>query len=208
MIYEDDKFLIFFNECDKRYIKELINTIKDRKGRITRFFNIGFDKKTIIRLYDKIDQYKDVLEEEFRKQGSERTYHEWMIANTEDGCINMLSLDIVKQIEGFEDLSEKEYCLNACHEFVHLCQQQAKSLSPGWFWEVLACKLGNPECQKETEEEFTYEDLENRFDDIDGYGAAYKIANYLFDKYDNEFILELVKDEGKLKKVMDEYFHR
>ena len=130
-----------------------------------------------------------------------------MIANTEDGCINMLSLNVVNSIPGFEDYSEEQLCLNACHEFVHLCQQKLKSLSPGWFWEVLACRLGNPECQRETEEEFTLEDLEERFDEIDGYGAAFKIANYLFVNYDKEYILSLVKDEGKLYKVMEEYFN-
>ena len=207
MIYEDDKILVFFNECDKKYIERLIDIVKFKFDEIVDFFKIKYEDKIVIRLYDKQDKYRTVLEEEFKRQGSVRTYHDWMIANTEDGCINMLSLSVVNKIPGFEEYSEEELCLNACHEFVHLCQQKIKSLSPGWFWEVLACRLGNPECQCETTDEFTLEDLKERFDDIDGYGAAFKIGNYLFANYDKDTILALAKDEGKLYKVMDQYFN-
>lgn len=73
-----------------------------------------------------------------------------MIANTEDGNINMQSLDLVRQINGYSKYTEEEFCYNAVHEFVHICQQLVGSNSPSWFWEVIATVLGNPECQHET----------------------------------------------------------
>ena len=97
---------------------------------------------------------------------------------------------------------EYEFLLNACHEFTYLCQQKTGSNSPRWFWEVLATMLGNPECQHETDEIFTIKDLEERFDEMDGYGAVFKIGKYLFNNYDPNYILLLVYDNNKMYDVV------
>ena len=94
--------------------------------------------------------------------------------------------------------------LYIAHEFTHICQQEIKSDSPGWFWEVLATTLDNPECQRETNDKFTLDDLNNNFDKIDGYGAVYKIGKYLFENYDKEFILELTHNNEKLKMIISD----
>lgn len=196
MKYEDELFIISYNECDKNYINKMISIIKERMPKILDFFNIKYDSKIVIKLYDDISKYKENLEPSLKRDG--RVYQEWMIANTEDGNINMQSLELVKRLDDFKDLSLEEFLLNSCHEFTHLCQQRINSSSPGWFWEVIATTLGNPECQHETKEEITLVDLEKNFDTIDGYGAAYKIGKYLFNNYDKEYILSLVKDNNKL----------
>jgi len=127
-----------------------------------------------------------------------------MIANTEDGNINMQSLDLILLQDDFKNYTEDEFIFNACHEFTHLCQQKVESKNPGWFWEVLATVLGNPECQCETNESFTIKDLEENFDEIDGYGAVFKIGKYLFSNYNQAFILSLVHDNEKMYKTVDE----
>lgn len=208
MKYEDENFLIYYNECDKRYIANMISIVKDKIPEILNFFKLNFEGKVIIKFYDDINKYKNNLEESFQKQAKiesikrnkniePRKYQTWMIANTEDGNINMQSLDLVMTQEDYKNYTEEEFCSNACHEFTHLCQQQLNSKNPGWFWEVLATTLGNLEYQHEIMEPFTMEDL-NDFDNFDGYGAAYKIGRYLFQNYDSDFILEMVKDNNKL----------
>ena len=131
-----------------------------------------------------------------------------MIANTEDGNINMQSLDLIRQLNDYNNYTEEEFCYNAAHEFTHICQQEINSNSPGWFWEVLATNLGNPECQHEATEPFTLEDLNNNFDKIDGYGIAYKIGKYLFKNYDNDFILQLAHDNSKLETVINDIINK
>lgn len=131
-----------------------------------------------------------------------------MIANTEDGNINMQSLDLVRQLDDYASYTEEEFCYNVAHEFTHICQQKTNSNSPGWFWEVLATNLGNPECQHETNEFFTINDLNENFDNIDGYGITFKIGQYLFKNYENDFILQLTQDNSKLEAVMNEVINK
>lgn len=215
MKYEDSKFIIFYNECDKRYIDKIISIVNMRMPKILEFFKLKYDKKIVIKLYNDLDLYKNNLKNSFkieaeiqsRKQNKkieQREYCDFMIANTEDGNINMQSLDLVKLQDDYKEYTEEDFCFNACHEFVHLCQQQIGSTNPGWFWEVIATNLGNPECQHETNESFTIEDLEMNFDKIDGYGAVFKLGKYLFECYkDNPSeILEMIIDNEKLNKVL------
>lgn len=214
MKYEDEKFIIYYNDIDSKYLPKLLSVIKHRMSSITNFFKVEFKDKVIIKLYNNISEYRENLELSFARAAEiesskqhcyikPRKYQEWMYANTEDGNINMQSLDLVRKIEGYEMYTEEEFCYDACHEFTHLCQQQLSSSSPGWFWEILACILGNPECQHISEEEFTITDLNERFDEIDGYGAVYTIGLYLFANYNPEFILSLVNDNEKLFIVME-----
>lgn len=196
--YETDNFMIYYNDCDKKYLDKLITVFESRRQKILDFFKLE-DFKPTIKLYANISEYKDNIIESFKRNYGDREYQDWMIANTEDGNINMLSLDLVKKIEGFNNYSEEEFCYNTAHEFTHVCQERVGSNNLGWFWETLATNLGNPECQHDVKEPFTLEHLETSFDSIDGYGAVYSIGKELFNLYDNEFIYELVTDKNNQK---------
>ena len=210
MVYENANFIIHYNECDKRYIEKLINILNQRIPNILNFFKINLQKKVIIKLYDNLDEYKDNITTSFKKAfingecNQEREFQNWMIANSEDGNINMQSLDLVRQLDDFSNYTEEEFCYNVAHEFTHICQQAIGSNSPGWFWEVLATNLGNPECQHETNTTFTLEDLNEKFDEIDGYGIVFTIGKYLFEHYYDDFILELVTNNDKLESVIND----
>ena len=212
MLYEDELFQIYYNECDKRYISKLIKILKFRIPSILSFFKISYDKKIVIKLYNNLEKYKENLVASFEREALEeskknkkkikpREYQSWMIANTEDGNINMQSLDLVMTQKDYSLYTEEEFCYNACHEFTHLCQQQIGSENPGWFWETIATTLGNSECQHEIKENFSLEDI-NNFDQIDGYGAVYKIGKYLFSNYPHDLILEMIKDNEKLNDII------
>ncbi len=213
MVYEDDRFIIHYNKCDEEMILDMLDLIKDRMPRILSFFHINYDEKINIKFYDNVDEYKKnleasfarIAEEESKKQNmlvQPRKYQDWMIANTEDGNVNMQSLYLVRSKKQFSNYTKKEFLLNSCHELTHLCQQKVGSNSPGWFWEVLATTLGNPECQHEIEGTFSVQDLDERFDLIDGYGAAFKIGKALFNTYDSDFILSLTQDNDKMYEVV------
>ena len=133
MLYEDELFQIYYNECDKRYISKLIKILKLRIPSILSFFKISYDKKIVIKLYNNLEKYKENLVASFEREALEeskknkkkikpREYQSWMIANTEDGNINMQSLDLVMTQKDYSLYTEEEFCYNACHEFTHLCQ--------------------------------------------------------------------------------------
>lgn len=203
MIYEDEKFIIYYNECDKRYIELLVKTINERSPFICDFFEIVYDEKIVIKLYNNLEEYKKNLEDSFKMQNLERKYENWMIANTEDGNINMQSLDLVKEQDDFKYYTEEIFCYNACHEFTHLCQQYLNSKNPGWFWELIATNIGNPENQHECNDNFTLKELNEKFDEIDGYGIVYKFGKYIFENYDRETILSWIKDNDKFNKSIE-----
>lgn len=102
-----------------------------------------------------------------------------------------------------------DLCYNACHEFTHLCQQYLNSKNPGWFWELIATNIGNPEVQQECNDSFTLKDLNERFDDIDGYSIVYKFGKYIFENYDRKTILSWIKDNEKfmseIEGIIDSY---
>ena len=200
--YETEKFTIYYNDCDKRYLAKMVNVFEDKRQSILDFFKLE-NVKPVIKLYDNISEYKENIMEYFKKNYGYREYQVWMIANTEDGNINMLSLDLVRQINTFENYTEDEFCYNTIHEFTHVCQTKIGSTNPGWFYEVLATNLGNPECQHDIKTPFTLEELQTSFDSIDGYGAVYSIGKELFNNYDNDFIYGLVmdKDDTRLNTV-------
>ena len=209
MIYEDSQFIIYYNECDKVYLEKLINIIKSRMPRIVSFFQISYDEKIVIKLYDNLDKYVSNIEESFRIEAEKENkesmkYESWMIANTWDGNVNMQSLDLLVKNPGFENYTEEEFLFNACHEFTHLCQRKVNSPNPDWFWEVLATVLGNPECQGESDVVISIDKLENNFGSENGYNEVYKIGKYLFDNYDKDFILSLVYDNEKMYEVVGE----
>lgn len=203
MRYEDEKFIIYYNECDKRYIELLVKTINERSPFICDFFGIVYDGKIVIKLYNNLEEYKMNLEDSFRRQNLERKYENWMIANTEDGNINMQSFDLVKQQDDFKYYTDQIFCYNACHEFTHLCQRYLNSENPGWFWEVIATNIGNPEVQHECNDSFTLKDLNEKFDKIDGYGVAYSFGKFIFENYDRNTILSWIKDNEKFKKEIE-----
>lgn len=203
MRYKDEKFIIYYNDCDKRYIELLVKTINERSPFICDFFGIVYDGKIVIKLYNNLEEYKKNLEDSFRRQNLERKYENWMIANTEDGNINMQSLDLVKQQDDFKYYTEQIFCYNACHEFTHLCQQYINSENPGWFWELLATNIGNPENQHESNYRFTLKELNEKFDEIDGYGIVYKFGKYIFENYDRDTILSWIKDNEKFMKEIE-----
>ena len=180
----------------------MVKTLNERSPFICDFFDIVYNEKIVIKLYNNLEEYKKNLEDSFMRQNLERKYENWMIANTEDGNINMQSLDLVKQQDDFKYYTEEIFCYNVCHEFTHLCQQYLNSKNPGWFWELIATNIGNPENQHESNDSFSLKELNEKFDEIDGYGIVYKFGKYIFENYDRDTILSLIKDNTEFQKVI------
>lgn len=54
MIYENDNFIIYYNECDKTYIEKLITILNQRIPSILSFFKLKPNEKVVIKLYNNL----------------------------------------------------------------------------------------------------------------------------------------------------------
>lgn len=192
MYLETENFIIKSSQ-QIPYINEVLEYLNEQIPAILDFFKIQkiSVKKEII-IWTDINEYKKHIE-----QFTE--YKEWMCADTFDGNINMLSIEEYSKTESHKYDDIKHFKTTIAHEFVHIChqelQQSKEDMGDAWFWEALATNFGNPEQFNLSTFNTTSEELINKFNDISyGYGIAYTIGKYILSIYDQETILNYVKN--------------
>ena len=194
MIKENENFIV---ECDENvdYIDDLVSTLEKEMQRILSFFEIpNLKEKKTIKIWNSREKYQAYLEQYVAK------YYDWMIADTHDGHINMLSVDECKKTKSHEDITMSSFLQNIIHEFVHSCQQEINSNATNveWFWEALATNLGNP-FDHVTSIQYSKEELMYQFASLPySYTTAYTIGKYMLEKISHNQILEYVKNPQKL----------
>jgi hypothetical protein len=205
MIYEDDNYIIKYSEIDKDYIQDIILSLNLNSKRIMDFFKLEkLSNKVNIVIWDSISSYRNQLEPRLIKNG--RKYHEWMIGDTFSGSINMMTISEVRKTKDRGNYSIEEFLDCISHEFVHICQKEAKLTNlPSWVWEMLATNLGNP--KKVTNIDVSLEELTNNFDNIKGnYSMAFTIGNYLFQNYGSDYVLYFLKNYNSKKELVEQIF--
>jgi len=145
----------------------------------------------------------------FLEENGEK-YYDWMNAHTYDSNINLLPVRLASLSSAHKDITREEIAIDACHEFVHICQAKASGINStqnSWFWEALATNLGNPERFEWGEpksRECVYFDEICNIDDLEkaiesgSYQYAYLVGNYLLGKIPHKQILNYVQDENIL----------
>lgn len=205
MVLERENFIVVF-DSKLSYVVELVEYLESKINSIMDFFEIDKLKtKRKIVIYDSIEEYKKHIEQFFE-------YHDYMVADTNDGNINILSLEEAHKTKEHKDMSLDELKGTILHEFVHICQQEIEKEHLDqdivWFWEALATNIGNPEAFsrviiKATDEEITDFNSMNQ-----NYPIAFTIGNYLLENYSHEEILNYVKYPSSLiidsKKILNQ----
>lgn len=194
MIFNSNLYRIYYNDNDKTYISNLIETIDNNLERIMVFFELEnfSDKKTI-----KI--WHDLVEYRFHLEPYVSEYQDWMVADTFDNNINVLSFNLF--LSGpHRNSTFTDYCKIIIHEFVHACQQEINPVADNieWFWEALATNLANQDmdmvhilCSKE--------DIIYNFHKLpDAYSVAFTIGKYMLQKWPSTRILEYIKNPNTL----------
>ncbi len=156
-------FTIYYTNKSDEMVEELLNSLLVNMNRILQFFKLEeLKNKTDIIMYSSIDDYIKHV------NACNQTHYEWMIADTFDGKINILSIDICRKTDVHRNINVEEYSKLIINEFVHICQQEVNPNSYGceWFWEALATNLAEQkmDCPQEicTREElmFNYATIE------------------------------------------------
>lgn len=67
MIYENNLFIVYYSDCDKKYIGKLLNILNKRIPNILAFFKLDYQGKITIKLYNNLDEYKDNIMNSFQQ---------------------------------------------------------------------------------------------------------------------------------------------
>ena len=201
---------IEFEEEDRSFVEVLKKELNKKVKNIMDFFELTEVKDFKIKIWNNKDDYIKHL----KYYLGNREYQPWMTADTFDGNINMLPLKYVHEVKNREDETEQDLAYDACHEFVHICQQHvSQTADEPWLWEMLATNLGNPENLSWVNSSNTnFNDIPNmkyladNFDKINGYKYVFQMGQYLLKNKSHQEILGYVKDENKLKEHREELF--
>ena len=195
MVLEKSNFIINYDE-NLFYIPEVVEYLDSKTRTIMNFFGLkSLDSKINIVIFNDLELYKKHIEEFFE-------YQDYMCADTNDGNINLLSLEEAHKTNEHKDMTLDELKSTILHEFVHICQQSCEIEHIGydvvWFWEALATNLGNPDNFSNVSINATNVEINNFNSLHSNYPIAFTIGNYLLQNYDHNKILEYIKYPSKL----------
>lgn len=195
MVLEKNNFIIEYDERVK-YIPDMINYLESKMDDIMYFFELySFNSKIKIVIYNELELYKKHIEQFFE-------YYDYMCADTNDGNINLLSLEAAHQTKTHSTMTLDELKKVVLHEFVHICQQEKEiehiDDDVAWFWEGLATNIGNPDNYEVINISATNEDINNFNCSANNYPISFTVVKYMVEKYSHEQILEYIKFPSKL----------
>ncbi|WP_432649240.1 hypothetical protein [Huintestinicola sp.] len=194
MTIQYKNFSITFSPEGKALAELVSRTLGENMSRITAFFGLdGIDHCQKIILYPTAEEYK-AHTEKFTE------YYSWMIGDTYDGNINLLSLDRCREAQGHENMTDEDYIKLILHEFTHICQQQINPNANGviWFWEALAQNLSG-QTNADIELTCTPKELSEDYINLPGnYAISCKLGRYMLQSFPHERIMEYVRYPEKL----------
>ena len=192
--YESDFYIIEYDEKNKKYIDLFVSTLNKSYQDIMNFFNLdNLEKKITIKLWNNVTDFRN-----YTKNKLNIDEEEWVVARTyyTDKEIHILTLEERKKCKGHskDNIENMLKCL--IHEFVHICHSTYSKKTLRWYGETLAIILSNQYNNYELYINCTLDELLNGYVDYINY---YTIGKYLFDTYDKEYILKLLKDKNLLE---------
>lgn len=197
MVIEKKNFIVSYDE-NTSYIPEVVNYLELKTDAIMKFFELdSLSSKIKIIIYDDLELYKKHIEQFYE-------YHDYMCADTNDGNINILSIEEARKTKEHAYMTVDNLKSTIVHEFVHICQQQKEEEHIEgdivWFWEGLATNLGNPEAFSKVRINASNEEIEEFISLSQNYPIAFTIGKYMLSNYSHKDILEYIKYPAKLFK--------
>ena len=207
---ERTQFTLFCDwKCQEDCVR-LCSLLEQKMEEIMQFFRLeALDEKPVIYMSSERSVFRNHVEDVARQHEGVQ-YFDWMIADTYDGDINILSLEACRETEAHRYMSQEEYDKIIVHEFVHICHGQCfrrqidRNKFCGWIWEALATNLSGQEYPK-VELVCTAKQLLTEFPNIsNSYAQAYHIGKYMLGYMAQEKILEYVYYPERLAEDMEE----
>lgn len=190
LMYETEYFAIRYGRDCENLVGEIAGTLRENMERIMGFFRLdGLEHKISVILYSDTDAYISHVEQ------CGQSYYDWMIADTFDGGIHILSLEACRGCPSHAGMDREEYTRLIVHEFVHICQQQVEPNCYGciWFWEALATNLAGQEYAP-VELPRDREELMFRYQELpDAYAISYRLGCYMLEHMPQQQIYDYIR---------------
>lgn len=193
--YASEYFDMICDQSCTELAEGISGILLENMRRIMEFFQLKkLENKVSLLIYSKTDAYI------VHVKNCGQTYYEWMIADTFDGRIHILSPEMCRQSPAHTGMDRGEYIRLIVHEFVHICQQQVEPNCYGciWFWEALATNLAGQamapveiHCSRE-ELMFHYQELPT------AYAISYQLGKYMLDHLPYEQICQYIRKPAAL----------
>lgn len=210
VIQNKNNVVLEYEEQDEEFAKKVIQAIDRKAKKIMDFFGLSKIENLKIKVWADYDEYKEHFLG-FLNKNNKHSDISFVTAHTNDQNINLLPTRLAQKT-GNSSASEEELLQDACHEFVHICQQKTLGRSGdqnGWFWEALATNLGNEEQFDWVEKEYDkYVDWApiKTIDDLAGkkYKYVYCMGKYMLENIPHEEIIGFIKNPDLLEKNAQE----
>ena len=194
MQIENENFILEFSENDKALAEQVANVLDTKYREIMKWFELKtLPKKTLIKIYDDREEYKKHLIPWLEKNGER--WHDWMIADTYDGNINMLNIEKCREVDDHSDMDMQDFLTTPIHEFVHICHRAVlEDDFDTWFMEGLATQLAEQGYYTLSHIPYTAEQILGEFKELDhSYSVAYTLMGYMLEHNSHEQMLEYAK---------------
>lgn len=207
-IHETEDVIIKYSNKDTKYLAEIVEVINAKKEELFNFFKINKLKgKVNVVIWESVESYKNNILPYLEKSNKE--YEEWMIGDTYDGNINMMTIDAVKTTKNREDYNLEEFLNVVCHELVHICHKESKIKEiKGWLWETLATNLGETGGSYNIVEiDCELDELVNNFNKVrNNYPIACTFGKYLFNRFSADEVYNLFVDvnDNEINELFEE----
>lgn len=182
--------LYYEHDCDE-LADQIYNTLLLNLDSILRFFRLKkLKNKVDVIIYSTIEDYIVHINK------CKHSYYEWMIADTFDRKINIMSIDACRKTNSHRIMSLEDYSKLIVHEFVHICQQEVNANSYGceWFWEALATNLSG-QYMKPTDVLCTKDELMFNYVNIpNAYAISYNLGQYMLQNLSHDLIYEYISN--------------
>ena len=194
-LFSTDCFEIRCSRDSEELVGEISGTLLENMEKLMVFFQLEkLEKKISVVIYPDIDAYAAHVKE----CGQE--YYEWMVADTFDGGINVLTLEACRSSSSHARMDRAEYARLIVHEFVHICQQQVEPNCYGciWFWEALATNLAG-QIMPPVEISCSREELMFHYQELPAsYAISYRLGKYMLEHLPYEQIYNYIRKPAAL----------
>lgn len=189
-------FEISYRRGCEELVQEISGILLENMERIMVFFQLEkLDRKIPVVIYPETGAYLVHLEQ------CGQAYYEWMIADTFDGRINVLSLEACRCSSYHARMDREEYARLIIHEFVHICQKQVEPDCYGciWFWEALATNLAG-QVMASVEINCSREELMFHYLELPAaYAISYRLGKYMLEHLPYEQIYNYIRKPAALR---------
>lgn len=195
MVYQDDNFVIKYEERDQAYMPEVIAYLLEHYQGIMEFFKLSKLKKVVeINIIPTKQEIDELCATQIKKKPGA-----WFVGFANGNTINCLSLyDYKNTTHKFDDMNKavEEYKKTIIHEFVHICHFQTIVTENLFLYllEGIACCLSNQYIDHH-DLVFTGElDKVMNVNKTINYKNAYLLVSYLIRNYPHEYVLKVLND--------------